>query len=208
MIIAAVAFAGFRYHHLATGPIVRAYSTRRALHASPPSASHVAFRETKINDGARVSTFDGVNEWKRLADLDRASWPIYVGRRRSGTGEERVIVVSRVSSWSRSGNSNDPPNVQTYVLRVAVYTRGGLLQTLQPLGPPTLTGVCLPRPTLNSFMAGVPDPNDPARFTINYRAGDATGTLEAILQPDDSVVLRIVDGPGLISQNHGFRAAR
>jgi hypothetical protein len=49
----------------------------------------------------------------------------------------------------------------------------------------------------NSFrlFAGQPDPNDPSRLTVDYETTDGRGTIEGLLDENDQVTLRIINGP-------------
>jgi hypothetical protein len=56
-----------------------------------------------------------------------------------------------------------------------------------------------------SLLAGQPDPTDRTRFTIGYSVSGESGRIEGRLQDDDSVVLRVLDGP-LILFHFGNRS--
>jgi hypothetical protein len=49
-------------------------------------------------------------------------------------------------------------------------------------------------PTLRLF-AGRSDPNDASRFTLRYETATGNGTIEGRLSADDTVMLRVLDGP-------------
>jgi len=47
------------------------------------------------------------------------------------------------------------------------------------------------------IYAGQLDPNDDAHFTIKYEINNVPGTIDGRLEADDTVTLKILDGPAM-----------
>lgn len=120
---------------------------------------------------------------------------LFLGYRTSAGGNHRLIVVQSLLGF---GTDMKHPKERSHPFAVvANVIAPATLAALPTMIKPAHAGLCgevEPDPILQLF-AGHADPADPSHFTIVYQVGARRGTIDGYLQNDDTVKMKIRDGP-------------
>ena len=133
-------------------------------------------------------------------DIPQGPGPVFLHRRRAEGGTDRLVVVKvdMARTWQLHSVSGFAPPAD-HLFDVTVVRPATLLSGpsfTRTLWDPAKTGEGRdPRIGRLTLYAGQPDPADASRFTIGYQTPDGRGTIKGRLLPDDTVKLRIEDGP-------------
>jgi len=140
--------------------------------------------------------------WLRAGFPDRRENLAFLHGRRSPAGHERLVAVKFVAilQWQsgcdiyllaaayRLASSRSGSKVQRLLVKEsnrATWSRNSLL-----LIPNATQGV-----SRSQVFAGQADPGDQSRFTVRYAIDGAPGNVEGRLNNDDSISLKVLDGP-------------
>jgi hypothetical protein len=108
-------------------------------------------------------------------------------------GNKPARLVALIGGWHAEF---DGVELESYVSEKA-YLRPGRALTGGP-GEPRGTVLHIRSPDKSPILrlfAGQPDPDDSSRFTVRYQSSAGDGTIEGRLTGDDTVMLRVLDGP-------------
>jgi hypothetical protein len=115
------------------------------------------------------------------------------------TGHHRFVVVQGkrvyVEYSSHPSSSSDRSAVRLSACSHQIGQRFRLFGETN--GQSSVRSVEIPlRPDqVMRIYAGQPDPNDDAHFTIKYEIDNIPGTIDGRLEADDTVTLKVIDGP-------------
>jgi hypothetical protein len=121
---------------------------------------------------------------------------IFCHQRMSVGGRERLLVATESRSWrALAGGASARDGIDITAMSARADTR------FRPLVGNVRRRVrlALTSQQILRIYAGQVDPANDARFTIRYEIDDVPGTIEGVLQPDDSVTLKVLDGPAVNS---------
>ena len=133
--------------------------------------------------------------WQRFVNVQKGlySTPVFLHGRRCGIGAERLTVVA-----IRTRDENVAcPTIQLDSAALAPITAWGYPDVNARHHRLTFSGMTNDVPV--RFYAGQPDPQDGTRFTIAFQCGNAPGMIEGYVLDDGMIRLRVIDGPGEIS---------
>lgn len=126
--------------------------------------------------------------------------PAFVGLLKRDDADERLVVISLLNRYTLTG-----PALPTGTSHIALQTRVANPCTIASppslIALPTYSVVCMPGETLNTVCAGSLVAESSDTFMIPYQCGDAVGTIEGVLQADNSIRWRVLSGPASIHEN-------
>jgi len=127
---------------------------------------------------------------------------VFVHERISASARRRMVLVTQdrhLEHRPPTRPSEDNVRMGIYInarsdpVDQAFQERGGNYRRIYiPLRPEAVMRV----------FAGQPDLHDTARFTVRYEIDDRAGTIEGRLEADDTVSLRVLDGPAATQPSH------
>ena len=189
-----------RWGWVVWGPVRVAYLQRQALayHAAGDRAIYQANPEDKLSS-SRALVFDAPMVWDRyLEAAGMRTWPVlYLGRRVSPGGHERVVLARVAGTYSFLSSNVSQPSFHFGILAKTIL-QGTVTSLPREARPMTVgLGVEVVRGTPVRMFAGQEDPVDQSHLTIVYDVGGQRGTIDGYLQDDDTVKLSVRDGPAL-----------
>jgi hypothetical protein len=114
---------------------------------------------------------------------------VFLHERIGDTGHHRLVVVK--PNWNEISPAG--PDRRTAVRLFA--NSHPIRQKYDLFRPVTRLRIPLRADQIMRIYAGQADLNDDAHFTIKYEIDNVPGTIDGRLEADDTVTLRVVDGP-------------
>lgn len=171
---------------------------RNMLSSSPGWCSYVAYMAEPVQRLAEAGS------------LRLGGTAVFAHARRTPSGKQRVVVVWLPYNAVRcDANGATPDNQVNMTFFTSVWDGAKLHEDrAAPWLAPDRIARDRTTPLYARMMAGQPDPNDPAHFTIPFEMGEYSDVIDGYLREDDSVVLLPRNHEHMLNPNVGRRTRR
>jgi hypothetical protein len=200
-ILLALGILGFQYGERAYRAAELWYYERRAMtYTMPPDFLVYESDPEKLPSYGRKRYVHSLHAgapawpWDAIRGYDFGETVLFLHGRTAPGGTPKRVCVYLPSGHFKGWNASTGVHGLRFALRYDVAGKDDGVAA--GLDIPGWSGDAAADPHYLRFFAGQPDPNDASRFTIRYELdGVGQGTIEGLLQPDDTVKLTIHPPP-------------